>query len=758
MNVDIYWIAVGILLAFAILDLIVGVANDAANFLTASLGSRVAPLFVILAVASLGILVGVTFSNGMMEVARKGIFNPQFFTMPDLMMIFLAVMFADVIVLDVFNTYGLPTSTTVSIVFDLLGAAVAVAAMKLIESEGGIGNIGYYINSAKVLTIIFGILLSVGIAFVFGAVVQFFSRLLFTFEYEKQLPRCGALWGGAALAFITHFILISGAKGTSFLSPESIAWLEHHSLLVLLIVFAVGAVLLQVLLLLRVNVLKPIILVGTFALALAFAANDLVNFIGVPLAGLYAFRSAIMTDSPLTVPMTALSSPVHTNTALLLTAGIIMVLTIWLSKKARTVSEMELNLGRQEEGFERFESVAAARVIVRIVSNVFESVRRMIPARIQLFVRHRMDASRFTESDDESHQRSFDLLRASVNLMVASALVSFATSLKLPLSTTYVTFMVSMGSSLADQAWGRETAVYRVTGVLTVIAGWFVTALLAFCMAFAFGAIIFYGKVPAVCALLALVIIVIWRTHNTHKERVKVKEEKAIFNLKKVTDAEQAIAVTFQHTAIFLREIRQGLSECLDALFEQDLDQLRKNKNSVKKIQDWSNIITANIFKSLRQLEKDDVANWYKYAQTIRCLQSITEGYRDVVLRAYLHINDNHHGLLPVQIKELQEIRGHLEEILVEVEKILTERCPFDFELMVQRHKKLREAVDRFNVNQVERIRNRSSKTRLSILFYSIIGNSRRISRQNLRLLEIFKESFHESGAPQQIMEMEEDF
>ena len=515
---DIFYISVIILIGLAIFDLIVGVSNDAVNFLNSSIGSRVAPRHVIMIIASLGMLAGVTFSSGMMEVARKGIFHPQFFMMPELISIFLAVMLTDVLLLDAFNTFGLPTSTTVSIVFELLGAAVAVSLMKIYAAGDSFATLANYINTAKAFAIIMGILLSVVIAFFFGVVAQFMSRLIFTFDYMSRLKRYGGLWGGLALSVITYFILIKGAKGTSFLTPEAVSWIKTHTWTILSANLVFFAIIFQILTTFtKINILKPIVLVGTFALAMAFAANDLVNFIGVPLAGMSAYNVAMATADPLNAPMEALQEKVHTETFLLLIAGTIMVVTLWISRKARTVTKTEVSLGRQDEGIERFESSAISRIIVRMIYTLYGSVTRLIPIPVKRAFSDRMDPGAYVpvpKTDEKAP--SFDLFRASVNLMVASAVVSFATSLKLPLSTTYVTFMVAMGTSLSDQAWGRESAVYRVTGVLTVIGGWFFTAFVAFTVSLIFAFIISFFKLPAIFGLLLLAVILIVNSYRWH--------------------------------------------------------------------------------------------------------------------------------------------------------------------------------------------------------------------------------------------------
>ena len=462
MSIEIFFVAVVVLLLFAVLDLIVGVSNDAVNFLNSSIGSRVAPRHVIMIIASLGILAGVTFSSGMMEVARNGIFHPKFFTMPELMTIFLAVMITDVILLDLFNTFGLPTSTTVSIVFELLGAAVAVSLLKIHMAGDSYGTVVEYINTAEAFFIVMGILFSVGLAFFFGVASQFVTRLVFTFDYQKRLKRYGGIWGGVALSVITYFILIKGAKGASFLTPETVTWIKTHTWGILSSGFLLFAVLFQLTTLFtRINVLKPIVLMGTFAIAMSFAGNDLVNFIGVPMAGYNAFEVANETINPLAATMEALQEPKRAKTFILLIAGAIMVATLWVSRKSRTVSRTELTLGRQDEGVERFGSSIFSRVVVGMVYGAFTFTRRLMPISLIKTISSRLDiGSHNRTSSVEGPVPSFDLVRASVNLIVASAIISFATSLKLPLSTTYVTFMVSMGTSLADQAWGRESAVY----------------------------------------------------------------------------------------------------------------------------------------------------------------------------------------------------------------------------------------------------------------------------------------------------------
>jgi phosphate/sulfate permease len=744
MATEFFLIAVIILIAFAVFDLMVGVSNDAVNFLNSSIGSKVAPRYIIMIIASLGILAGVTFSSSMMEVARKGIFHPQLFTMPELLIIFLAVMLTDIILLDFFNSLGLPTSTTVSIVFELLGAAVAISAVKLLAAEGSLLALGDYINTAKAMTIIFGILLSVVVAFFFGAISQFITRIVFSFDYIPRLKKYGGIWGGIAMASILYFILVKGSKGASFITPETANAIKSNTWTILFVSFAVSAVIFQVLLFIKVNILKPLILIGTFALAMAFAANDLVNFIGVPLAGLTSYQLAIAADNPLTVTMDALSKKVQTETWLLLLAGLIMVVTLWLSRKARTVTETEISLSQQEEGYERFESVFLSRVIVRMWLRIMDIFNSLIPGFIKTRVSGRLDPEKQVPAVQGSEGARFDLIRASVNLMVASAVISYATSYKLPLSTTYVTFMVAMGTSFADRAWGRESAVYRITGVLTVIGGWFMTALSAFIISLLMAMTIYYTKLYGVPVVLLLIIFIIWKNHKKHGERADQRAQGQIFNLKKIKDAPASIATTFEHMGYLIKELRESLDGTLEALFRQDLNALRMRAKKEKKIQEWCNIIVANIFKSMRLLQKNDQGQYFRYAHTVRRLQRLSDCHRDIVMRARMHVDNQHKGLLEDQIRDLKRVKQSISDIFLDLESHFMSKQSGDISIFREKRKKLSVIAGELNQRQTERIISEESKTRLSILFYSILDNAINMSTQNLRLLEIFEESFGE--------------
>lgn len=742
MGLELYYIIIGMLILFAIFDLVVGVTNDAVNFLNSSIGSKAAPFMTIIIIASLGILAGVTFSGGMMEVARKGIFHPEFFTMPELLTIFLAVMITDILLLDLFNTHGLPTSTTVSIVFELLGAAVALALIKVLSQANGGMALWSYINTAKAMAIVGGILLSIVVAFFSGALMQFISRLIFTFDYKARLPKYGAPWGGLAMTAICFFILVKGAKGATFMDSNTVLWIKNNSPVIMGAIFFSSAILFQVLIsLFKVNILKPIVLLGTFSLAMAFAANDLVNFIGVPLAGLNAFQSALASSDPINTTMDALSQKVKPQTFIMLIAGIIMVITLWLSKKAKTVTETEISLGQQDEGMEKFESIWLSRRIVNLFDGIFLSVKGLTPKHLQ-----RAIAGRITPLSETAHtpgKPSFDLIRASVNLMVASMVVSFATSLKLPLSTTYVTFMVAMGSSFSDQAWGRESAVYRVTGVLTVVGGWFMTAFIAFVAAFIAANIIYRFQIFGIIALMAFVAFMILKNKKKHEDKEKVKEAMHIFHLKKLDNFQDSVSDTFDHLVHLLQGMRKSFDTTFDALFEENLDKLREERKRVKHFQMGTNIIMANIFKVLRLLQKEENQVSYNYYQIIRRLQKLSDGHRDIVIRCTRHVGNRHKGLLEVQARELREIKKVLLHIFQEVETALARKELIDCREIGKQFHYLRELVDDFNANQIERIRDESSKTRLSIMFYAISGNCVMMAKQNVKLLEIFNEAFH---------------
>ena len=508
-----YLVILAFLAILACFDLFVGVSNDAVNFLNSALGCRIATYRTTMIVASLGVLLGATFSSGMMEIARSGVFHPQMFTFAEIMVIFFAVMVSDVLLLDTFNSLGLPTSTTVSIVFELLGSAMAAALYKILTADGSVAGLAEYINSAKALTIISGILISVVVAFIAGMVVQYIARLIFTFHFERMYRRVGGLFGGFAITAIFYFLVIKGASGSSFMRPEWISWINANTQTILLSLFIGLTVLFQILILLfNLNIFKVVILSGTFSLAFAFAGNDLVNFVGVPLAALDSVRDFMAngTDAA-TYLMTSLQKGSAAPTFFLLLSGSIMVATLWLSKKAKRVVQTSINLSSSQSGtHEQFGSSLPGRMIVRSSMTLGRVVRQIIPAPVQVMLHSRFKPREIKRGEPVL---PFDYVRASINLVLSSILIASATSLKLPLSTTYVTFMVAMGSSFADGAWDRESAVYRISGVLTVISGWFLTALTACTVAGVMCMLVMMGGELMCCALILLAVTLLVRSN-----------------------------------------------------------------------------------------------------------------------------------------------------------------------------------------------------------------------------------------------------
>tara|TARA_A100001011_G_scaffold245931_1_gene254110 strand:+ start:46111 stop:47670 length:1560 start_codon:yes stop_codon:yes gene_type:complete len=501
---DFYLIIIFILFFAAFADLIVGISNDAVNFLNSALGSKASNRVTIMIVASLGVFLGTTFSSGIMEVARKGIFNPEMYVYHEVMIIFLAVMITDIILLDFFNTYALPTSTTVSIVFEILGGAVAIALLNILIYNSNFSLIDY-INTSSVFKIVSSIGLSIFFSFIFGFIIQFIIRLWFTFNYEKSIKLIGPIFAGIASAVISYFLLIKGLKGSSLINEFQKIWIENNfSMVITYGFFSFTIFYYFVSFIFNVNVLKITVLLGTFALALAFAANDLVNFIGAPMGALasYNITNSIPNVNPNTFLMDGLNSKVNAETWILLIAGTIMVITLWLSQKAKNVTETEINLGRQSHGVERFGSSVLAKALVTFGIIISKFIYKITPVKISNFVSKRINPKNIPENKKLNNPPAFDMIRASVNLVVASALISIGTSLKLPLSTTFVTFSVAMATSLADKAWGKESAVYRVNGVLTVIGGWIFTAFLAFFACSIFTTLIYFFEYYAIATLI----------------------------------------------------------------------------------------------------------------------------------------------------------------------------------------------------------------------------------------------------------------
>ncbi len=736
-----------ILFLLAISDLIVGVSNDAVNFLVSAIGSKAASWGVIMLIASLGVLFGATFSSGMMEVARKGIFNPQMFAFNEIMIIFLAVMFTDIILLDTFNTLGLPTSTTVSIVFELLGAAIAVSLIKLGFDENSEHNLSDYINSAKALAIILGILLSVVVAFSVGMVIQFISRLIFSFKYQKTLKLYGSVWGGIAITAITYFILIKGAKGASFMHPETVIWIKTHTLVILGSAFLGWAIVLQILnSFFKINVLKVIVLFGTFALAMAFAGNDLVNFIGVPLAGLESYQLYAASNGNEDLLMSGLSKAVKTPTLYLLIAGLIMVLTLWLSKKAKNVTKTSLNLSRQDEGYERFGSTLLSRAIVRYNVRISKYFEARISKKAQVWMAKRFKQVKL-EKNGEGERPAFDLVRASVNLVVSSILIAIGTSLKLPLSTTYVTFMVAMGTSLADGAWGRESAVYRVSGVLSVIGGWFVTAFMALLVSMTIASLLYFGGGIAIGVIVVFVAFLMSRTHFIHKKREQsekeLEEEHAEYFTKEsaitplIKEYNKKIANIFK-TSLDI------LEKTFAALKKEDRKTLHKQMLKIRQIDEKSKGYKTQIHEIIANAAESDTEKVHYFVQIIDHLREYTHAVNFIVIPAYEHIENNHLGLSKKQTEELMSLHQELKTFVLNQIDSIEDLNFKKLKKLKKQQQSILENINASRLQQLKRIKLKNDKLKNSMLYIDILAEFKNLTLYSLSIIKIeasFKES-----------------
>ena len=722
---NVFFILVIVLIILAISDLIVGVSNDAVNFLNSAIGAKVAPLRIILIVAAAGVLVGATFSSGMMEVARKGIFNPGAFTFDNIMIIFLAVMLTDVILLDLFNTFGLPTSTTVSIVFELLGGAVGMAVVKIKMLGLSFGEMSTFINTGKALAIISGILISVAVSFTVGAIVQYISRIIFSFRFEKTMRYYGALWGGFAIAFITYFILVKGAKGASFMSDENIAWIEAHSLLIIGSSFVFWTFILQVLnWLFRLNILKFIVFAGTFALAMAFAGNDLVNFIGVPLAGLESYKIFSVAEgaSPGSFLMSSLAGKVRTPTLYLLIAGLIMVITLWLSRKARSVVKTTLNLSDQEAVDERFQSSIFARSLVRQAISVNKIVQYIVPNKVMKAIERRFDPAPFKEYVKKNPGVSFDLIRASVNLVVASILIAFATSLRLPLSTTYVTFMVAMGTSLADGAWGRESAVYRISGVVTVVGGWFFTAFSAFTVAFLIALLLYYTNLYGLLALIPLAIFLVIRTHAFHnrKEKAEIKEKEK-FNVSSL-DGDSIYETCSENISGLLEMTTTTLSKTVDALIKEKRKKLKADKKTIKGLNKAVKTLKKEVPLTLQRLTEESYESSHNYIEIIDYLREVMHCATHIVNPAYDHVDNNHTPFTESQGTSIREITEAMKKYIADIVQVISSSEFASSEEMIAKSADLNDMITRIRKKHLKLLKKEPGSTRTNMLFMDILN------------------------------------
>jgi phosphate/sulfate permease/ferritin len=738
----IYLVLVGVLFLLAISDLVVGVSNDAVNFLNSAIGAKVASFRTIMIIAALGVFIGASFSGGMMEVARKGIFNPQYFTFENIMIIFMAVMITDVILLDLFNTFGLPTSTTVSIVFELLGAAIGVALIKSMNNPEMM--LSEYINSAKALAIISGILLSVVVSFTVGMVVQYIARILFSFNFKKRIKYFGGIWGGIAITAITYFLIIKGAKGAAFMSENVQAWIAENDKLIIVYSLIFWTVILQGFYwLFKVNILKFTVLAGTFALAMAFAGNDLVNFIGVPLAGFEAFKN-FMADGGTNqdMLMTSLAGKVKTDSYLLVIAGLIMVVTLWTSKKAKKVVKTSLDLGRQSEGEERFGSSFFARSIVRGSIAVSNSVNKLIPARVNNFLNRQFDSSIYEEERQKvkkDEAASFDMIRASVNLVVASILIAFATSLKLPLSTTYVTFMVAMGSSLSDRAWGRESAVYRITGVVSVIGGWFFTAFSAATVAFIFANLMMFGGIYAIVALVGLAAFMVYRTHVISKKQETESKTYGELEIEEVDGeilSEKVLEKCRTSVSKVLREISGNYGDTLHYFEAEDRKHLKETTKEVSSLNKKIKKLKSNIYNTVRKLQEESIDSGLYYVQVIDYLRETTHTLTFITNPCFEHLDNNHKVFTETQFEEINIMESKVRSLLTKSINMIDQSDFTHLQDLIEEQGKLIELIKNFRKKQLKRIKKEKAGTKISMLYLSVLHETQNMLLHLINLLK----------------------
>ncbi len=749
-------IALGIL---AVTDLVVGVSNDAVNFLNSALGSKAISFRTIMIVASIGIAFGAMSSSGMMEVARKGIFNPSEFVFAEIIIIFMAVMITDVLLLDFFNTLGMPTSTTVSIVFELLGAAVAIALIKVAANGGGIEALGSYINTEKATEIILGILLSVAIAFTIGAIVQFFSRILISFNFKTQPKWVGSVFGGLAITAIIYFILVKGLKSAAIFSGALLEFVALQPELFILINFVLWSLVSLILTsYFKVNVYRVIITLGTFALAMAFAGNDLVNFIGVPIAALQSFQAWQESGIAAEVySMQGLSAAVQTPTYLLLASGIIMILTLWFSTKARYVTETEINLAREGEGEERFQPNFLSRQIVKFSIRAFDSLGEVFPNSLKSKVNRRLEKPMVYIPKGKQHEQpAFDMVRASVNLMVASVLISIATSMRLPLSTTYVTFMVAMGTSLADRAWGAESAVYRVAGVLNVIGGWFFTAICAFVSAATIAYLIHQFGLVAIILLLVFAAVLLLRNYLSHNRKNREYKVEDILRKAESSSIQGVIEESATTIANVVNRSNTIYTGAINGLAKHNLDNLKKNNKGVVKLSKEIDNLKDNVFYFIKNLDDASVGGASNfYITLLSVLQDLAQSLEYISKLSHTHVINNHKKLKYNQIKELKHLDQELEELLGNTSTTFEDRSFGRIVGMLNTKDHYLDLISQKMEKQVARTRTEESSPKNTTLYFSILTETKDIIKTIMKLLELYYIEHDSSIEPARVAKKE---
>ncbi len=720
-----FTVIIVILAILAVTGLFVGVTNDAVNFLNSALGSKAAPKRIILLVASVGIIIGAITSSGMMEVARSGMFDPSLFTFKDVMFLYLGVMFANVILLDLYNSWGLPTSTTVSLVFCLLGSAIAVSTYKIASDPAlSMNSLGEFINTGRAMGIISAILLSVVLSFTCGSIVMYISRLIFSFRYQKPLKRFGALWCGISFTAIVYFALFKGLK-EPLKDSLLIEYMSTHTFNSLLVIWLLSSAVLWLLQRGGINILKTTILAGTFSLALAFAGNDLVNFIGVPVASFESYGMASATGN-MEMMMGGLKANVPANFYLLATAGIIMIVALWTSKKSMSVSQTELSLSSQNEGKEKYGSSLFSRSLVRFAMSINSGYTRIVPKRMQAAIEKRFEPL----PENERSDASYDLIRATVNLTTASILISLATSLKLPLSTTYVCFMVAMGSSLADRAWGRESAVYRITGVMTVVAGWFVTGFGAFLIAYVVGLALVYGGAIAVTVVSLLCG---WMLYNS--------------NFRKKEGADAPAAEPKEQTGEVLEDVLSEVCSTMDrvnkiydrtlvAVFKENRKVLRDMVKESNEIFYQSRERKYEVLPTLLKLQDNDINTAHYYIQIVDYLSEVAKALVHITRPCFDHIDNNHEGLSKEQVVDLMRVNDEVENIYNRINSMMRCKDFGDLDVVLQLRDQLFDTIAEAIKNQLKRIKAKETSTKASMLYLTILNETKTMVLQSRNLLK----------------------
>ncbi|MBA6156919.1 inorganic phosphate transporter [Tenacibaculum sp. S7007] len=741
---DPYILMLVALAILAIVDLVVGVSNDAVNFLNSAIGSKAIKVRNIMIIASVGVFFGAITSSGMMEVARKGIFNPNMFMFQDIMFIFMAVMITDILLLDIFNSLGMPTSTTVSIVFELLGAAVCISLIKISSNDSqSISDIWNYINHKKAVEIINGILLSVVVAFSVGAIVQFISRLIYSFNFEKRANYINALFGGFAITAITYFIIIKGMKGTPFYKDIK-HLIEGNTLAIITGSFVVWSLISQALIsFFKINILKLIIGVGTFSLAMAFSGNDLVNFVGVPIAAWNSYQawevSGVSADA---FSMGILAKKVPSNVWLLLMAGAIMVVTLWTSSKAQNVIKTGIDLSRQGEGHEKFKPNPLSRVVVRAAMGINAGISAIVPAKTLAFVDSKFQKPVIELPKDKTYEMpAFDLVRAAVNLIVAGILISIATSMKLPLSTTYVTFMVAMGTSLADRAWGRESAVYRVAGVINVVGGWFLTAITAF-VAAAIVAYLISWNMVMIPVMLLVVALLIGRNTLIHRKKSKEVKKQIHIERAELITINGVIEESADHIAEVATRVNKLYTNVVNDLANHDLNKLRKTDKHVGKLNDEIDGLKDGVFYFIKSLDDTSVQASRFYILVLGYLQDVAQSISYISRASFKHVNNNHKALKKGQLKDLKHIDNTLSKLLEDISSAFENRSFDNLEDIINEKKELLKDVSASIEKQVARIRTDETSPKNTTLYFSILIETQDLVSGLMSLLETYEE-FH---------------